>query len=74
MKQIDVDPYDPLMSDAEFYKLMGIEDAIDPEQQTLLESGEPLPQAKTEIPKHAALKTWLPVVAATAMLVALVFV
>jgi len=74
MKQYEVDPYDPSMTDAEFFQLMDVENLDDVYKTFEIEPEEELTQPKMQDHKITALKTLLPLAAATAMLVVLILV
>ena len=73
MTHVETDPYDPLMSDAEFFKLMEIEYTIETSPKNELEAKKTLPQLHVHQSKNTGLKTWLPI-ATTTMLIVLIII
>lgn len=64
MRHFEKQPYDYELSDAEFYKLMGMENPDEGKQKSTLKkvSERELPVTQAYQSKASALKTWLSVV------------
>jgi len=55
------DPHDDSMTDAEFYKLMGIEPSVEANPNNRIEMEKKIPQPLSHQPSNSLPSNWLPI-------------
>ncbi|MDH3327119.1 MAG: hypothetical protein OEM38_10425 [Gammaproteobacteria bacterium] len=60
MKYFEEDPYNDSMTDAEFFKLMGVENMVAASQKYNIEKEKNIPLAQVQQSTNSILKTLLP--------------